>query len=180
METADEVQMFFLKFSSTATLRVKAYIRLCVWYCMQLDSALVITSELQMPASTIGTYVWHHLHFHQCLQWPPPESTVGVWRSYLLTSFIWLLALTEMFSSWQVIAESSGSQVSEYKDCSPISNHKSNCNEDGYLRWEMNDNYFTVGGAYYYVVLNVAFRIKSSQRADLIYNIVNNIKSQLS
>lgn len=45
---------------------------------------------------------------------------------------------------------------------------------------EMNDNYFTVGGAYCYVVLNVAFRIKSSQRADLIYDIVNNIKSHLS
>ena len=44
----------------------------------------------------------------------------------------------------------------------------------------MNDNYFTVGGAYCYAVPNVAFRIKSSKRAELMYDIVENIKSHLS
>ena len=37
-----------------------------------------------------------------------------------------------------------------------------------------------LAGAYCYVVLNVAFRIESSQRADLIYDIVESIKSHLS
>ena len=171
--------MFFLKFSSTATLRV-SYIRLCVLYCMQLDSAL----DNHLRASNGSIYhrmfdiIFISIDAFGLRQ--SYKSVLDSWGVKVIFVDEFHLAFTGMFSSWQVVAESSDLKSLNTKIVllSAMTNLTAMRMMATYV--EMNDNYFTVGGAYCYVVLNVAFRIKSSQHADLIYDIVNNIKSHLS
>ena len=151
------------------------------FYGTNLIVRSIITSELETAASTIETFdiIFISIDAFFGLR-QSYKNVLDSWGVKVIFVDEFHLALTECFrhdKSWQSLRDLK-SLNTKIVLLSATTNLTATRMMATYVG--MNDNYVTVGGVDCYAVPNVAFRIKSSQCADLIYDIVENIKSHHS
>jgi len=141
----------------------------------------IITSQLEMATSNTETFdiLYISIDAFNVLR-QSYKSVLDSWDVKVIFVDEFHLALTEYFchdNSWASLRDLK-SLNTKIVLLSATTNRTATRMITTYVG--INGNYIMVGGAICYAVPNVSFRIKSSQSADLINDIVDNIKSHLS